>query len=30
MKIVLEKIAIALKNKNNNYNLFLVIRIYKI
>jgi hypothetical protein len=30
MKIVLEKIAIVLKEKNNNYSLFLVIEIYKI
>jgi hypothetical protein len=29
-KIILEKIAIAFKEKNNNYNLFLVIKIYKI
>jgi hypothetical protein len=30
MKIILVKIIIALKNKNNNYSLFLVIKIYKI
>ena len=30
MKKVLEKIAIAFKEKNNNYNLFLVIETYKI
>jgi hypothetical protein len=30
MKRVLEKIAKALKKKDNNYNLFLVIKVYKI
>ena len=30
MKRVLEKMAIALKEKDNNYSLFLVIGIYKI
>ena len=30
IKRILEKIAIILKEKNNNYSLFLVTRIYKI
>ena len=30
MKRVLEKITIALKEKDNNYSLFLVIEVYKI